>query len=42
MRIVLPTWMHSLLGTKVEASEEERLDAQEELQNKLDGAANNE
>ena len=40
--IVLPTWMHSLLGTKVEASEEERLDAQEELQNKLDGAANNE
>ena len=36
--IVLPNWMHKLLGMTVTASEEERLNAQTQLQSKLDGA----
>jgi hypothetical protein len=36
--IVLPNWMHKLLGMTVTASEAERLDAQTQLQDKLDGA----
>ena len=36
--IVLPDWMHKLLGMTVTASEEERLDAQTQLQSTLDGA----
>lgn len=36
--IVLPNWMHKLLGMTVTASEEERLDAQTQLQSRLDGA----
>ena len=35
--IVLPNWMHNLLGMTVTASEAERLDAQTRLQNTLDG-----
>ena len=36
--IVLPNWMHKLLGMTVTASEDERLDAQTQLQSQLDGA----
>ena len=36
--IVLPNWMHKLLGMTVIASEDERLDAQTQLQSQLDGA----
>ena len=36
--IVLPIWMHDLLGIQVDASKEEQLDAQEQLQKQLDGA----
>lgn len=35
--VVLPNWMHNLLGMTVTASEAERLDAQTQLQNTLDG-----
>ena len=35
--IVLPNWMHKLLGMTVTASEVERLDAQTKLQSQLDG-----
>ena len=35
--VVLPNWMHNLLGMTVTASEAERLDAQTRLQNTLDG-----
>ena len=38
--IVLPNWMHKLLGMTVTASEVERLDAQTKLQSQLDGANN--
>ena len=35
--LVMPTWMHKLLGITIEASDNERLDAQSQLQNRLDG-----
>ena len=38
--LVMPTWMHKLLGMTVTASEAERLDAQTQLQSQLDGANN--
>ena len=36
--LVMPTWMHKLLGITIEASENERLNAQSQLQERLDGA----
>jgi len=36
--VVLPNWMHNLLGMTVTASDSERLDAQTQLQTSLDGA----
>ena len=35
--LVMPTWMHKLLGITIEASEAERLNAQSQLQERLDG-----
>jgi hypothetical protein len=36
--LVMPIWMHKLLGITIEASEAERLNAQSQLQERLDGA----
>jgi len=36
--IILPTWMHKLLGITVQATDNEREAAQAELQKRLDGA----
>jgi len=36
--IVLPRWMHKLLGITIEASADERESAQADLQKQLDGA----
>ena len=35
--LVMPTWMHKLLGVTVEANENERIEAQAQLQERLDG-----
>jgi len=36
--LVMPTWMHKLLGVTIEASDNERITAQTQLQERLDGA----
>ena len=35
--LVMPTWMHKLMGISIDASEEEKLTAQNQLQQRLDG-----
>jgi len=36
--LIMPTWMHELLGITIEATSQERLIAQAELKERLDGA----
>ena len=35
--LVMPTWMHKLMGVTLEATDTEKLDAQSQLQQRLDG-----
>ena len=35
--LVMPTWMHKLMGVSINASDEEKVHAQSQLQQTLDG-----